>query len=149
MDILLLVVLLILVVFFSFTLIRSWFLQRRFNKTLNLNSAKNNTVLLKQISGLSLSIIVFVLVLNNTSYLVPKMDTASPNLVTSEDVREAMNEYNVKAQDNMFDVDSEEITVIGEVALENNHLYVLVLIDDVYYLMDKTTDKIVEVLPMP
>lgn len=149
MDTLLLIALAILIVFFSFIIIRSWLLQRQFKKSLNLNSTKNNSILLKQASGLSVSLIVFALVLTNSSSFLPKENDAMLSNNTEENVREAIDQYSEKSQGFMDNFESDDIRIIGEVTLEEHQMFVLVEIDGVYYLVDESDNSIIEVKQAP
>lgn len=149
MDTILLIVLAILVVFFSFIIIRSWLLQRQFKDSLHLNSTKNSSVLLKQTSGLLVSVVVFVVLLNNSSYFIPKQNDAAPTNSDQSGALEAVERYQQEFQKDGDYSSSSEITILGEVTLSDKKTYTLVWVDDTYFLIEQDTNTVIEFLPNP
>ena len=149
MDTILLIVLAILIVFFSFIIIRSWLLQRQFKDSLHLNSTKNNNVLLKQASGLLVSLVMVVVVLNNSSIFIPKVSDAGAENVPNFDVIEAYKQYGDETHNQTDSLASDDIVVLGEITLEDNKLYVLVLIDKQYFLINEADNSFIEFKPAP
>lgn len=149
MDTILLIVFAILIVFFSYIIIRSWLYQKQFKKSLQLKTSKNNTILLKQAGGLFVSLIVFVFVLTNSISVLPTQNDAVPSNIAREYVRDALDHYSNKSEGLIGDLESDDITVVGEITLEDNQVFVLVEMDGVYFLIDNSTNSIIEVKPTP
>lgn len=144
MDYIILFLLAAIILYISYIMISSFLLQRQFNKRLALNQSKNSTILLKQASTLAVSVALFVIVLTNSSLLatLSKDKTISRTSFTPEDQIESF-------YDDLYDKDSKtflkEADVVGEVTLENNKTYLLIVMDEAYFLFDEANERLISI----
>lgn len=144
MDYIILFLLAGIILYISYIMISSFLLQRQFNKRLALNQSKNSTILLKQASTLVVSVALFVIVLTNSSLLatLQKDKTISRTSFTPEDQIDPF-------YDDLYDKDSKtflkEADVVGEVTLENNKTYLLIVMDEAYFLFDEANERLISI----
>lgn len=133
-------------------LIKTLVWQKKVSTHLPLSKIKNNRVVLKQGSFLLLSVFVFGFVFNQQGYFANTNDMGTMSEVDSRGALEAASDYAQSSDDEeSFDalnkLENEE--VIGLVTLENDIKYVLVRVNDQYYLVTDQENKVIEIESAP
>lgn len=133
-------------------LIKTLVWQKKVSTHLPLSKIKNNRVVLKQGSVLLLSVFVFGFVFNQQGYFTDTNDMGTMSEVDSRGALEAASDYAQSNDDEEFfdalnKTDNEE--VIGLVTLENDIRYVLVRVNDQYYLVTEQENKVIEIESAP
>lgn len=133
-------------------LIKTLLWQKKISTHLPLSRVKNNQVVLKQSSFLILSVFVFGFALNQQGYFSNNTDLSTTNGVDSRNALEAASDYALSSGDEEFYqayTKSEKEEVVGLVTLENDITYVLVRINNQYYLVTEQENKVIEIESAP
>ncbi len=152
MENIILIVLFAIILIGMIVLIKTLLWQKKVSTHLPLSRVKNNQVVLKQSSFLILSVFVFGFALNQQGYFANINDLSTSNGMDSRNALEAAAEYAQSSGDEEF-YDalnrSENEEIIGLVTLENDITYVLVRIDNQYYLVTEQENKVIEIESAP
>lgn len=147
MEILILIILGVIILFIMNVLIKTFMLQKNLAPHLTLSKNKNQEVLMKQGSLLAISVLAFGFLFNAQGYLPLSNDSSSFGVLDTQRAMEAAAEYAQynSDEDEDYQVNKfEHREVIGVVTLEKQKKFVLVKIDDQYFMVDEQENKVIE-----
>ena len=149
MEIILLIALGAIIIFITIVLLKSWLWQKKLSSHLNLSNQKNSQVLLKQGSFLALSVVAFMIIFNQQGYFANLDASNTLNSDESLEALEAVERYAGHEFKQEMDALDENSKVIGTFQLEDQSIYVLVQVDDRYYMVNEQENEVIEIESAP